>query len=130
MENKLPDLQERLIEKIRSVADELINQEELKKLVEIGIHRAFFERRIKQGGYGCPEEQMPCLAEEIILPIFREQVRSQVSDWLKTNPDKTAQLIKQVLSQNIMIIVLNTLNEKLNGTLYNFAEEIRQKLNN
>ena len=121
--------EEKMKARIRQSIGELISDAELAKLVETGIEQAFFARQQKEDSYGRKTTTEP-LIYSIVKECFQKPVNDQVVAWFTTNADIVETLIEQSIRDGISKIVLQSLDRKLQSSLFAFGESLQANLKN
>lgn len=117
--------QERMFERVRDQMGDLMTEAELKTIVDTAMHKAFFEERTEHSGYNTYKK--PSVFVEMMGTELKSRVNSAVDQWLKDNPDVVQKAIEAVVQEGITKAVINTLENRMNWPLQQFAEQLRQK---
>lgn len=125
VENK--SFQERMFDRIRDQMGDLMTQDELKKIVETAIDKAFFEPVITKDGYGHVRDTQPPFFVSLIKKEVQDQVTGCIKAWLKENPEKVDQVINDAIGKGMLGIITNYIENQARQPLYNFANELRNK---
>lgn len=113
--------QERMFERVRSQMGDLMTDEELKKIVNQAVQKAFFE---PQGaGYGSKQP----LFVELIHNEMRSKVASAVTLWLQDNPELVQKAIQDVINEGILRAVMQALENRMSWPAQQLAEALKAK---
>ena len=124
IENK--SFQERMFDRIRDQMGDLMTQDELKKIVETAVDKAFFESSVIKHGYG-REEIKPPIFVAMIEKELKDQVAMLAKGWLTENSDKVNQIINDAIAKGMFGIMTSYIDGLARQPLYNFANELRSK---
>jgi hypothetical protein len=121
--------QDRMMEKIRTGIGDMITDDELKKLVDEGVHKAFFEPTRIEKEYGRYEEH-PSWLIKFLDELLKERVRKMVDEVLKSpeNRQQILEVLEKTVKAGAGQAILAAVAEKFSGDLFNFKENIRQTL--
>jgi pyruvate-formate lyase len=117
--------QERMFKRVREQMGDLMTNDELKKIVDTAMQKAFFEERRDNSGYNT--KYLPPLFVEMIEKEVSTQVRSAVIDWLKEHPEDVTKAIDEALAKGFFELVQQHMQNQIRQPLYQFAEQLRQK---
>jgi len=123
-ENKT--FQERMFERIRDQMGDLMTQEELKKIVETAVDKAFFQPTVIKRDYGRDETAPPPFVK-LVEKELQEQVQTYASAWMKDNSDKVEKIINDAIGKGMFGIITSYVEGIARQPLYNFANELRNK---
>lgn len=117
--------QEKMYEKIKEQIGELLSEEDLKKLVDAAVYKAFFEPHTIRDGYGSHvrTEEPPIIFQ--IKELLRDQVRTAVDQWLKANPDAVTKAIDTTIAKGFHALVEQHVESKIQNALWNFGEQLK-----
>lgn len=118
--------EERMFEQIKSQMGDLLTQEELAKILETAIDKAFFQDRIVKSGY----------SNDVKEPLFVEMIRKELkpyiaaasSKWLADNQEKVSEILKQQISDNAAQFVANAFSTLMNAPMQQFAYDLQARL--
>lgn len=116
--------QERMFDRVRDQMGDLLTDEDLKKIVDTAMHKAFFEER-NTGGYN--NTVKPAVFVEMIENEMKSKVNTALSNWLKENPEIVEAAITKMINDGLYKCVLSALENRLNWPLQSLADQLRQK---
>jgi hypothetical protein len=117
--------QERMFAKIRDQMGDLMTDDDLKKLVDVAMKKAFFEDR--RTGEGYHSTVKPPLFVELIEKQLREEVSRVVAQWVAEHPEDVTKAIDAALAKGIFGLVVQHFESKTSMPLYQLAENLKQK---
>lgn len=117
--------QEKMFKRIRDSMGDLMSNEDLKKVVESALQKAFFEERIDTSGYH--EKKIPALFIELIKEHLGAQVKVVCEEYIKNNPDKINAAIQDSVGKGFLNLMTTWLDTKLNGAFYEFQNNLRSQ---
>ncbi len=119
--------QERMFERVREHMGDLLTEEDLKKIVDTALQKAFFEERKIRLGVGYRDEIRPAIFVEMIQTELQEQVKKALVQWLQDNNEVVQQTIEKVIQEGITKVVMQTLEARMTAPLYSFADQLRSQ---
>jgi len=114
---------------MRENVGSLFTPEDLKKIVERGIEKLFFESRLVSSSYG-RNDFKPSLSEELVEKHIKEQVKIAIADWIQNNPEKILPIIETTISIGITKHIVNAVENAFQNVLFQFGESIKQQILN
>jgi lantibiotic modifying enzyme len=117
--------QERMFERVRDQMGDLLTDDDLKKIVNSAVQKAFFEERVVRSGYSDVKE--PAIFVKMMEHELRDRVSKATEQWLKDNPEIVTQTIERVIQDGIFKAVMQTLEWRMNWPLQQFAEQLKSK---
>ncbi len=120
---------ERIMDMMRENVGSLFTPEDLKKIVERGIEKLFFESRLVSSSYG-RNDFKPSLSEELVEKHIKEQVKIAIADWIQNNPEKILPIIETTISIGITKHIVNAVENAFQNVLFQFGESIKQQILN
>ena len=119
--------EKKMMDRVRDSMGDLMSDEDLANIVERGIQKAFFTE--KQGQYHS-SNNIPCLAEKMVADLYREAVKAEVANWVKSNPKNMRDLMDKALKDGLSGIVFEAFNNMFKGGLQNMRMEIENSFTN
>jgi hypothetical protein len=120
------DFQERVFTRIRDQIGELLSEEDLKKLVESAMERAFFEPlRIKDNWGTVRDQDSPF--QKWIVSLVQDRVRAGVADWIKANDAKVQELIEKHAGQMLPNLMAGMFTGMAQASSYAFIQELQNR---
>ena len=119
--------QEKMYERIRDSIGDLLTEEELKKIVETAMDKAFFEKVRHHDGYRTSETD-PILVVQM-RSLMAAKVEAQCKIWLDNNKDIVEKAIKEQLDKGFLELVKGALEGMMSGAFYNFSNELKNRFN-
>ena len=120
---------ERIMDMMRENVGSLFTPEDLKKIVERGIEKLFFESRLVSSSYG-RNDFKPSLSEELVEKHIKEQVKIAIADWIQNNPEKILPIIETTINTGITKHIANAIESAFQNALFQFGESIKQQILN
>lgn len=127
MDNQLAmskSFQEKMYDRIKDLIGELMPQEDLKRLVDAAVQKAFFEPVKVFDGYREIHKD-PYIVQQI-RELLNKDVRAAVDEWLAANPDQVTKAINECIAKGFYRIVNEHIENKISGAMFNFAEELKR----
>ena len=118
--------QEKMFERIRDQIGDLMTEEDLKKIVEVAMQKAFFEPVVELGRYGDKTTTDPIFVKQI-RQLMLENVSLKISAWIKEHPEEITKTLNECIGKGMSGIVLSYFDQKLNWPLQQFANDLRSK---
>lgn len=130
VENK--SFQEKMQERIRESIGDLITTEELKVLVDKGVHEAFFEKKTTKTGSGWNSQtvEMPSLMEAMVLELIQPLVLEECKLYLKEHSEEVQELIAKVVQEGVGAAIFKSMQSIFRNDLYGFEQRITDNLKN
>jgi len=119
--------EQKLMERIKDGIGDLMTDDDLKKIVERGIEKALFDKRLvpSRNSYGSQFEQGPSLVDEIVSKHFESKVRQAVDNWLGENKEVVEKAVESAMKAGIAGCVMQTLDERFRGIFTNGIEYMK-----
>lgn len=121
--------EERMMDMMRENVGTLFTPDDLKKIVEKGIEKLYFEPRLITSSYG-RNEYKNSLSEELVEKHIQSQVREAVGKWITDNPDSMKSMIDKALQDRMSKRIAKALDEMFQQTFWQFGESIKQQIQN
>jgi hypothetical protein len=120
---------ERMMDMMKENVGGLFTPEDLKKIVERGIEKLFFEARLTNSSYS-RNDYKPSLSEELVEKYMKEQVRIAISEWIQNNPEKITPIIETAINTGITKHIMNAVENFFQNTFWQFGEQLKQQIQN
>lgn len=120
---------ERMMDMMKENVGGLFTPEDLKKIVERGIEKLFFEARLINSSYS-RSDYKPSLSEELVEKYMKEQVRIAISEWIQNNPEKITPIIETAINTGITKHIMNAVENFFQNTFWQFGEQLKQQIQN
>lgn len=127
------DFQERMFERIRSSMGDLMTDEELKKIVDAAVHKAFFEPTIKvesEGTYHRREVPGPPHIVTLIDELIRDNVKELTRAWLEAHSEELLEIVRKRLDGGIVNAVSQAINTMMADRFMRFQNEMYDAFRN
>jgi len=123
---QVKSFQEKISDKIKESIGDLITDEDLKPLVEKSIEKLLTEtRKIKRtGGYSSYEDAPPLLIE-IIEPLIKSQIQTQVTKYVIDHPDIFDNIFNDIIKTGFIKVMINHIDYKLQSPLMDFQQQVQ-----
>ena len=119
--------EERMMDMMKENAGSLFTPDDLKKIVEKGIEKLYFESRLASSNYG-RNEYKQSLSEELVSKFMQEQVRIAVTEWIKNNPEKILPIIETAIQGGITKCIGDAVEHFFQHTFYQFGESLKNQI--
>ena len=120
------DFQTRMFERIREQMGDLLSEEDLRKLVEKAVEKAFFEERIERQTYGRDIVHPPAFVEMVKVEA-KPMVQAAVDKWMRDNADEMGERIDQIIRDGIAGVIADHINIAFSMPLHALRSELRSK---
>jgi hypothetical protein len=120
--------EEKLTDRIKENIGDLIPDEELKKILERGIDKIFFQARPPAPNSGYSTQPRCSLAEELAEKCIKEAVDRLVTQFIKDNTDKIIENLRPTFEQRLGDIVLNAFNMRAQSDMMIFGENLVNRI--
>ena len=117
--------QDRMFERIRDQMGDLMTNEDLKKIVEAAMEKAFFEERVDRSNYNTITH--PPLFVVMLQKLLHDQMKEALQQWLTDHPEEVSKAINETLSKGITKIMQDHIDAKAHLPLYNLQAELTRK---
>ena len=119
--------EQRMFESIRDKLPDMMTDDELRKLIDATMQKAFFEPRPNpNNGYGHPSTLPP-----LIVTMVEKHMASKVSElltqWVAGRPEEVTRVLKETLEQGIFQMMLNHFSSRTSMPLQMLIDELRRK---
>lgn len=121
------NFQDKIFERIRESIGDLMTDEDLKKLVDAALQKAFFEDRKTVDTWGRVSSSQPPLIVEILIQLMQKRVEEQVDVWLVENKDRYEEIIEKVLAKGMFNLAIQHFESLTKWPLNNLYNELRNK---
>ena len=119
--------QEKMYERIRDSIGDLMTDEDLKKLVDSAVNKAFFEERRTKNTYGSDTINPPWIVEEM-QKLLAPQVKEAISKWAKDNPDKITEVIENMMAKSLVSLVETYFRSVFQNEFQNMYSQMQQRI--
>jgi hypothetical protein len=121
--------QERMYERVRDSIGDLMTDEDLKKIVEAGLQKAFFEGK-ERTEYGRVIAIEPPLIVGIVKELLGDKVKEEVKAYLQANPDVIQKAIHEAIAKGFFELVVSYFENKVEQSMYDFSNQLARNLQN
>jgi phosphoglycolate phosphatase-like HAD superfamily hydrolase len=121
------NFQDKIFERIRESIGDLMTDEDLAKLVDAALQKAFFENRKTVDTWGRVSSEKSPLIVEVVQQLMQKRVEEQVDIWLKENHDKYEEIIEKVLAKGMFDLMVQHFESLTKWPLSNLFNELRNK---
>ena len=118
--------QEKMFTRIREQMGDLLTDEDLKRLVESAMQKAFFEE-VKHYDQWNRATVEPPVFVKAVKELTETRVRVAVSNWLEAHPEEVTKVIDECIARGIIGIVAHHFDSLLQEPMRVLAENLRQK---
>ena len=123
-------LQEKVSQRIKDQIGELLEPEDLKKLVDQAMRDAFFkDRPAVTNSYGSIiKAAEPPVVVETVKNLLKPQVDENIKAWLADNADLVQKIIDDVIKDGLLQAITNAIQYRLSGQFASFGQQIMTSL--
>jgi hypothetical protein len=120
------DFQERVFARIRDQIGELLSDEDLKRLVDSAMERAFFEPLRIKDNWGSWRTETPSF-QKWISALVEERVKAGIADWIKANDAKIQEQIEKHAGQMLPNLMAGMFTSMAQANSYAFINELQNR---
>ena len=117
--------QERMFARVRESMGDLMTDDELKKIVDAAMQRAFFEPREVRDGYHTRTEQPYFVA--LIQKEMQSEVQKQISAWIANHPEEIKKVLDEVIAKGIFGMMVQHFEQKTSWPLQQMVQQLTSK---
>lgn len=122
--------EEKMFEKIKSQMGDLLTNEDLKKILESAVEKAFFkDRRIPSPNTYGSSQIKESLFIELISKELKPLIKAAVKTWVTENQELVEQTIDKVLTKNAAGLIANAFGEMMSSSFSNFRYNLLNEFN-
>lgn len=114
-----PSFEDKMMMRIKETIGDLITDEELAKIVERGIEKAFFEPR--KGDYG---RSSPSIMETLIENLMKERVAKSLDAFIERNEEKLIEITEQIIKDGAGMALVNAMDNRFNSEMCNLRHKL------
>jgi len=118
--------QQRMFERIRDQMGELMTDEDLKKMVESAMEKAFFEPSKSYDRWG-DNKPGPPLFTTLVKDAMSARVQEAAKAWLDEHPDEVKAVIQESLQGGIVGLLSAYFTGKFQGPLMDLQSSLINK---
>jgi hypothetical protein len=120
--------EERMFDRIKENMGDLMTSEELKKILETAMERAFFQSVVIKsnswgGGDSVKEPYIVSMVRKEMEPMVREAVRN----YLKEHEAQVLKTIDETIAKGFFDLVKQHMEQAINQPMWQFKEQLMQK---
>jgi hypothetical protein len=115
--------QDRMFERIRSQIGDLMTNEDLKKIVETAMQKAFFEPIRGPRQYGGDEVKDPALVA-MVRDLLRERAEAVMRGYVTENAERIDALLRTELGKGFHQMIADYWDAKLQNAFCQFRNEL------
>jgi hypothetical protein len=119
--------QERMMDRIKASIGELITDDELRKMVQEGVHKAFFDKRETQSSWGHVEFINSWLEEEL-RKLLNESVRQMVQDEVNLHTKEVLGMVQKIVQEGAGKAIVAALSDRFTGAMMTMKDSIVQQM--
>jgi hypothetical protein len=125
-----PTLQEKVSARIREQIGELIEPEDLQRLVDQAMQDAFFKPRPNPDyrGYSSQSATIEPLIHATVRMLLQKPVDEAVQAWIDANGETIQKAIDTAVREGVAGIVLKVFDSKMQGDLFMFGDMVSRRL--
>lgn len=119
--------QERMFERIKEQMGDLLTEEDLKKMVDAAMQKAFFESVKNLNSYGSVVSESPSAFITMIKKATEDQVTSAVKEWIKEHPEEITRALNEALEKGMFKMALSYFEQRTYGPMQELVMKLQQK---
>ena len=123
--NPMAKFEERLMDRVRGSASELMSDEELRAALHKAILKVFFEPRPSDSFYGKPK---PALIDEIVTGVFVSEMKTHVQAWAEAHREDINGRLLTVLEQDINAMLSRAVLSLFHTPMNHFRMEVQNAI--
>lgn len=116
--------QEKIYDKIRENIGTLMSDEDMKKLVDTAMERAFFQPVIANRGSYHNETKDPPVIIGLMQELLKDQVRTAAQCWLDEHSEEVGKLVTESIEKGVFGMMRNYIDNKTSPALMNLKQEL------
>jgi len=120
------DFQTRMFERIRDQMGDLMTEDDMRKLIEQAVQKAFFEERIERKIYGS-DVRHPAAFVEMVKDAAKPMIQTAVDAWVTDNKDKLAEKIDAIVREGVAGVLVSHINFRFQEPLSRLSSELHSK---
>lgn len=118
--------QEKMFERIRDQIGDLMTDEDLKKMVDAALHKAFFEEQKVRDGYH--DRIIPAPIVPFVSSLVQMRINTLCNEYVKDNEEKINIVIKEIINKGFVSAVSDYFDNKLRSSVNEFSNQIQTSL--
>jgi ATP-dependent 26S proteasome regulatory subunit len=120
--------QDKMFERIRDQMGDLLTEEDLKKMVDAAMQKAFFDPIIERNSYGSvTNPNGPSAFVKMIEKLMTEQVGKEIRVWLDAHPEEVTKALTESLEKGMFKMALNYFESKTYAPFQELVIKLQQK---
>lgn len=120
------DFQTSMFERIRDQMGDLLTEEDMRRLIEQAVQKAFFEERIERKIYGS-DVRHPAAFVEMVRDASKPMIQAAVDKWVAENKDKLAEKIDAIVRDGVAGVLVSHINSRFQEPLSRLSSELHSK---
>jgi len=116
--------EDRIKQRIKDSIGDLMTDEDLQKILARGVEETFFKPTYTKDQWGGLKIQNEPLITGIIKDQMSIKVKEEIEKWFAGNPELVKILLDKVIREGIIRVVLNGLDNKIQGPLMAFSSQV------
>jgi hypothetical protein len=118
--------QEKMFERIKEQMGDLLTEEDLKKMVDAAMQKAFFDPVIERNSYGNETKHLPVFVT-MIKKETEDQVKHAVKAWIDAHPEAVISALNEALEKGMFKMALSYFESKTYGPMQELVMKLQQK---
>jgi hypothetical protein len=117
------DFQTRMFERIKAQMGELMTDEELKKIVDAALQKAFFEPTViitNPGHYTEKRLPGPSVFTSLVHDLMQENVKKLTKEWMEAHSEELEKFFKEQFDKGLMQMVVGAFQQALGDKFMQF----------
>lgn len=123
---KAPTFEDRFTERLRESMGSMMTDEELRKLIDRGVHKFLFEPREVPSHYRGTETKPP-LMQELVDKHLHERMEQACRDYLRDNPALVKALLEQTLHEGLAAALLGGFRSLFGSEIRDFGKQLAER---
>lgn len=122
--------EQRMIDRVKEGAADLLTDEDVKKIVERGIESLFFKERPDPSSTSFNRKQLSPLAIEMVTNAVKQQVNEQIVVWVAQNEEHLNSIVKELFEENIGQTIVNSLSGMFQNSFQSMSFNLQNDIQN
>lgn len=125
------DFQERMTDRIRESIGELLTDEELKKLVDKGVEKVFFEKgKAPHRSWANSHYETPSWMENTLSELLEKTMKEAVKEKVAGMDEEIKAMVEKTISEGLGVAMVNAVTSIFTQDLEIFKSNIESRLSN
>ena len=120
--------QDKMYEKVRDNIGDLLSDEDLKKIINAAIEKAFFDKVIipSDSSWGSDREKQSLFVANI-RELLKEDVHKIMHEWIEEHKKEVQEIAKEECGRMLLDCIKQYMTGQLQDSFYTLANQLRNK---